>query len=315
MESNISKIEIPDYTGALDEIYNGYVKYYSELEAPNDKTSFSPSKIQAYVNFLEIIKGLENRIPELKERCKFELNRINYSLDLILEDYKKGKFTLHEDTIKSLEAHSQDDIEYLAGRLDRLRATIETFLSDVQNGSFHSFGGIEREVRDIKSLCEYLEMYSIGFNFDVFFVDLFNSCLKANSNLFVIEYQIRCLKNISLNIVLNNYPNKIDGFDELSDAEKKTLSKPNKVGRPENEDVNQDDIERFAKECLFNKELSKFDKTKKIYWHQSGRYEGKPIFNQLVNAYYRVNEEVNLTERQLIKRFKKAYEVIITSMN
>jgi hypothetical protein len=118
------------------------------------------------------------------------------------------------------------------------------------------------------------------------------------------------LKQYEVGMVINEIK-RLGKFNlNLTDSLKSNPIKGN-IGRPINSEVPQALIIKYLKDRL--------NDSKKRFIHQTGSYSGNPNWNQITESYLNSNPELIteniITKRTLIKRFKKAYEEINSTLN
>lgn len=229
-ESFLSKIEIPDFSNVIDEIYDGYVRYYNGSEAGNSKerNNFNPAKIQACANLMQIISGLENKIPRQERYCKAQVDFLYSDLEALLTGFKQSKFALHPEILEGLKKHNKSSKEYLEDNINWVKETIKVIFSEVKDGTAQNFGKLfNDDMKRLKKVFLRIEREVLEYKFTETFIDFFNEGIRSNGNLFKFTHHIKSLKNLTGYIIIHNYPDEVPDYSNLSEAEKESLTKSN----------------------------------------------------------------------------------------
>lgn len=314
---NLKKmLDRPPFQG-WEELYNSFAKEFNK--APDKLTYFSS------IQTLNI--NTANKLERIESNYEKNLDRLFKTLDQVHIFTANGEHDFHfndgVDASKKFINKLKKDLKYLLYWYQG--ESIPLPLKEIESESFKeyrenhpwAFDAIDEAHEAFEQIYELYNISDFGIQGEI------RNCL---ANVVFPAYAIkseRILEQVSSEIYSQirkkGFDNEIKPYDQLSEQEKEEIENrsrsdnTDKVGRPLKKGVKQADIKSFAKEKLCIKGSTKFDKKNKKFWHQKGPHEGKPIWNSLVTDYLDANKDLDITPRQLVERFKKAYEVIISS--
>lgn len=263
----------------FESFYDKYVEFYNHEEF----------KGKAFSELTNIQVGL-NRIND-----KY-IRQIEEEVDNIIESVIIDSLHDINDESKNFNPNEVDTTE--------LKNSIMTLVSNPYYSS--DWEVIHNAVR--------VKLLNIDFNFSELGKakqDLNNALHKRDKLLNIIP-NLRAIKFVVEKIAVDGYPESLMTFEELPVEKKNEISN---VGRPLKPELPQSNVEDFIKKNLYeNGQLTK----NKRFIHATGKYTGKPNWNQLADQYLKSNPEIEeqdiISKRRLIERLKKAYDETNTSM-
>jgi len=273
-------------------IYNDYVEYYNN--AGNSKACHIP----IFAELSQIEETLKAKVDELDSMLKEAEAIVIKNLESITKEYLNDQLELKNWGAK---LKLRDEImNSLKFSIDK--AVIYTDL-----------------LTDFKNLTKNVENFFKGLDLDLLELGTSLSMLAIESILskFIqAKYHHMALWGLNGKIIFENYPQELEYYNDLPEEDKARLNpKVSRFGAPLKEEAPQEIIEEIVQKCVK-------DKSNKRFIHQSGRYKGKANQKQIYE-YIRSNfpEMVNgvgsnpkngITERQFIRRIKKALSDVMT---
>lgn len=189
-------------------------------------------------------------------------------------------------------------------------------LSDFETDDYYQdFKFILDNLKNTNSILNrFFEIHSFPNNYDQnIIISSLRTLIHRSYGIKKIELLESVSSQIFSIILKDGFIPEIKPYDELTEEEKEEIEATKSVGRPFSKEVDQSDIEEYAKIKLYDSKLEFPEKTNKKFWHQNGLYEGQPIWNSLAESFLEDNKGLDFTPRRLIDRFKIAYETIINS--
>ncbi|MBR9919112.1 hypothetical protein GYB29_15905 [bacterium] len=276
----------------FDEAFNPYKieesDYYKFADIYNNANT--TTRVTLLANFITIREAINESIINRKEVV-----------------YSKEIFT--QNVYYYLENYSKEEKQNVAILFDTI---LSSFIRDLGVRSpFYTIGNNRNFYSFIDEINSVLKLIYVGQNPDN--ISIFKDCIQSPLE-GIITNLIELITLSNKEKVLSNLIyliSKKDFSEEIFSEQIKKITDKNKLGRPLKKKVPQNEITDYLKKKLSTKN--------KRFIHSTGKYEGLPNWNQLSEDYLNSNPTLTndnlITKRGLIKRLKRAYELIDTSMN